>query len=74
MQTGIPFFKSKTFWLNVIAGILTLAGMLTAPDNPFHFGAKSLAIIGTVVAALNIILRLFSTSQPIQGTNSKATG
>lgn len=74
MQTGIPFFKSKTFWLNLAAGIITLAGLLTSPENPFHFGEKGLAIIGAVVAALNIALRLFSTSQPIQGTNSKATG
>ena len=70
MQTGIKFYKSKTFWLNIIMGALTLAGVLTAPDSAFHFGAKGLSIIAGVTTVLNLVLRLFSTSQPIQGTNT----
>ena len=65
-----PFYKSKTIWLNVIAGLLSLAGVLTAPDSPFHLGEKGLAIVAGVTTILNLVLRLFSTKTPIKETNT----
>ena len=69
MQTGIPFYSSKTFWLNLIMAIIAFAGLLTAPDSAFHLGEKGLQFVGGITAALNLILRLFFTSKPIQGTH-----
>lgn len=70
MKKSIPFYQSKTFWLNIIMGGLTLCGVLTAPDSAFHFGAKGLSIIAGITTVLNLALRLFSTSKPIEGTNA----
>ncbi|MDB5199156.1 MAG: hypothetical protein JWO92_1119 [Chitinophagaceae bacterium] len=70
MKKSIPFYQSKTFWLNIIAGALTLAGVLTAPDSSFHLGEKGLSIVAGVTTVLNLALRLFSTSKPIEGTNT----
>lgn len=67
---SIKWYESKTVWLNVIATILMIAGMITAPDSPIHLGAKGLAIVATVTGVLNLILRLFSTSKPVEGTNA----
>lgn len=57
-----PFYESKVFWFNILAGIIAVAGI-------FGFGeykpsADVLEIIGVVVAAINIILR-FITKQPV---------
>lgn len=70
MKKGIPFYQSKTFWLNLIAGLLTAIGILVAPDSPFHLGEKGLSILAGATTVLNLVLRLFSTSKPIQGTNT----
>jgi hypothetical protein len=70
MQTGIPFYKSKTFWVNILAIITAIVGYVSDPSSALHLGQQGMAILGGVTFAINLILRLFFTSQPIQGTNT----
>lgn len=67
---SIKWYESKTVWLNVIAAILLVTGTLTAEDNPLHLGEGGLKLLGSVTVILNLILRLFSTSKPVSGTNA----
>lgn len=63
-------FKSKTFWVNIIAGVLAV---ITLIDPEFlkvfitdeNQQVKILTIIGAVTAVLNIILRSI-TSVPVR--------
>ena len=53
------FWKSKTFWFNVLAGVVTVAAA-------FGYGEQAadptvVAVAGGVVAVINVILRLFFT-------------
>ena len=56
---GKPFFKSKTFWFNVLAIAVLVA-------NSFGFEAFKLDndVATLVVAAVNILLR-FVTREPV---------
>lgn len=60
-------FASKTFWMNLISGLITLIGLIN-PELLSAIGisdpAKFLTIMGSVTALLNIILR-FLTSQAV---------
>ena len=61
------FYESKTVWLNAIVTLLALYDQL-APFIPKEWIPKAAAVVGI----LNIILRVFSTSKPInQPTNRK---
>lgn len=61
------FYESKTVWLNAIVTLLALYDQL-APFIPKEWLPKAAAVVGI----LNIILRVFSTSKPInQPTNRK---
>lgn len=62
-------FKSKTMWLNLITGILSVVALI----NPELLGAfgltaeqqhKILTGVGFLVAVLNMILRM-NTTQPV---------
>lgn len=57
-----PFYESKVFWFNILAGIIAVAGIFGFGD--YKPSADVLEIIGIVVAAINIILR-FITKQPV---------
>lgn len=62
-----PFWQSKTVILNAIVAILAIYDQV-APFIPKEWLPKAAAIVGV----LNIILRVFSTSKPInQPTNRK---
>lgn len=68
-------FKSKTFWVNIIATVLSI---ITLIDDSFikafvkdeNAEVKLLVIIGAVTGALNIILRSL-TSEPVSIVKSK---
>ena len=57
-----PFYTSKTFWFNVLAGVVAVAGVFGygswQPDS------NTVEIIGVIVAAVNIVLR-FVTNQAV---------
>jgi hypothetical protein len=53
-----PWYESKTIWLSVVAGLLSVAMALQTND-------PSVGIFGTIVSVLNVINRLV-TSLPIQ--------
>lgn len=60
-----PFYASKTLWLNVIAGIAAVStafglNLGLDPDT-------QVAIVGGVMAVVNIILRLV-TKAPVSAT------
>ena len=62
---------SKTFWINLIVGALSLLA-LASPDMLTSLGlntTKALTIITTVISVLNIILRLL-TKSAIAGTTA----
>ena len=67
--------KSKTFWVNAIATLLSIATLI---DDSFikvfvqdeHAQIKLLVIIGAITGALNIILRSL-TSEPVSYKKSK---
>ena len=62
-------FNSKTFWVNVIATVLSIITLL---DPSFiavfvadeHYQTKLLVVIGAITGVLNIILRSL-TNQPV---------
>jgi hypothetical protein len=64
---GKTLIASKTFWLNV-ASVLLLVAALFLPGGQFAelLGPKVVEYIGIGVAVLNIVLRVFFTSEPIK--------
>ena len=59
-------FQSKTFWLNIIAGILGVTTMITADDiNKLglseHLAQQILSVIGIVTTILNIVMRAITS-------------
>lgn len=62
MNKGKALLQSKTFWFNLLAGVVAVASIFGfgefEPDN------KVTEIITTVVTIVNIGLRLY-TKQPI---------
>ena len=57
-----PFWKSKTLWVNIIA----IAGILLYNQYGIDLDAETqAAAVTSVLAVINIILRIF-TSQPIK--------
>lgn len=60
---GKDFYKSKTFWANTIAIIVSLTGVFGLDLN---LDAESqTAIVGTIMGVVNIVLR-FTTKEPIK--------
>ena len=62
MEVGKPFWASKTLWANVIAFAAVLAttfGLDLGLD-----GETQLALVGGVMAVVNVVLRLV-TVEPI---------
>jgi hypothetical protein len=59
-----PIYKSKTFWVNLIITIVAILTCLSdfslIKDNP-----ETVALIGTFIGALNIVLRCV-TKEPIK--------
>ena len=59
------WYQSKVFWFNLITGGLAIAAELSQifpiTDHP--------KLYISIIAVGNMILRLFFTSQPIEGTN-----
>jgi hypothetical protein len=50
-----PFYQSKTFWFNLLAGLVAVAGLFGYAE--FKPSADVLQIISVLVAAINIALR-----------------
>ncbi len=62
METGKPFWASKTLWANVVAFVAVLA---TTLGVDLGLDAESqLALVGGIMAVVNIVLR-FVTTEPI---------
>lgn len=62
---GKRLLKSKTFWVNALTGLVSVGTFLMNSEfitsNP-----EVVAVIGTVIAVVNIVLRLV-TKEPIKG-------
>jgi hypothetical protein len=56
------FYESKTFWFNVLAGLVAVAGVFGYAS--FEPSQNTVEIIGVIVAAVNIVLR-FVTKEGI---------
>lgn len=69
MNQTKTIFKSKTFWLNLILGILAIIALID-PTILIAFGIPEasqmqvMQVVGIIAAVLNIILRLI-TGQPV---------
>jgi hypothetical protein len=62
METGKPFWASKTLWANVIAFAAVLA---TTFGVDLGLDAETqLALVGGIMAVVNVVLR-FVTTEPI---------
>lgn len=59
---GKALLQSKVFWFNLLAGIIAIASLFGFGD--FQPDSKTTEVISTVVAIVNIALRLY-TGQPI---------
>ena len=64
------FFASKTVWFNLLTGFLTILALikpdlLQALGLPTASQTQILTAAGTLSSIVNILLRTFSTSQPI---------
>ena len=57
-----PFYESKVFWFNLLAGVVAVAGIFGFAS--FQPSQDVVEIIGVIVAAVNIVLR-FVTKQPV---------
>lgn len=57
-----PWYYSKTLWFNLLAGVVSVAGLFGF--NTFVPDSGTVEIIGVVVAAVNILLR-FITSEKL---------
>lgn len=57
-----PFYQSKTFWFNILAGLVAVAGLFGFGD--FQPSQDVVEIIGVIVAAANLVLR-FVTKVPV---------
>ena len=58
-----PFWQSKTFWVNIIAILVTVTGALG-----FDLGLDAEAQVmwaGTIMGVVNIVLRVFFTDKAI---------
>ena len=57
-----PFWKSKTFWFNVLAVVLLIAGQFGYKD--FKPNEDLLQIVGILIPLFNVVLRKITT-QPV---------
>ena len=57
------WWKSKTIWINALTGIAGVLTAITMPDAGLD--PKTVGIVGSILAALNIVLRLI-TDEPIK--------
>lgn len=70
-------FQSKTFWLNLIVGVLAIIALID-PTILIAFGIPEasqmqvMQVVGVIVAVLNLILRMI-TGQPIALNANKAS-
>ncbi len=62
---GKRLLQSKTVWFNLLTGAVSVITYLTASEL-FTNQPEVVAIGGTIVAVMNIILRLI-TKEPIKG-------
>lgn len=57
------FYESKTFWFNVLYAVISIAGVFGF--STYQADSTTVEIVGVVVAAINIALRLITT-QPVE--------
>ncbi len=62
VEQGKALIKSKTFWFNVLAGVVAIASIFGFGD--FKPSSETTEAIATLTAVVNIFLRL-NTSEPI---------
>ena len=62
IEKGKALFKSKTFWFNVLAGVVAIASLFGFGD--FQPSEQTAEYIATATAIINILLRL-KTAEPI---------
>lgn len=55
MEEQKPIYQSKTFWFNILAGVVALAGLFGFAE--FEPGENAAETIAIVLAAVNLILR-----------------
>ena len=62
MQDSKKFYESKTFWFNILAVVVALAGLFGFAD--FKPDENTLEFIALLLGGVNLILRMY-TSKPI---------
>jgi hypothetical protein len=63
MAASKPFWQSKTVWLNIVLTLIGIATFLAVPKNDPTLSVASIA--AAVAGALNVVLRVWFTDQPI---------
>ena len=58
------FYESKTFWFNILTGIVALAAYFGFAE--FQPSQVTIEIIAVLGSAVNLVLRLFFTSEAIK--------
>jgi len=57
------FYQSKTFWFNLLTGLVVIAGYFGFGD--FQPSQNVVEIIAVIGSAVNLVLRLFFTNEGI---------
>lgn len=60
------WYQSVTVWVNVVSFLTLAAALLNTGDYAALFTPELLKIVGLIVALLNIAVRVFVTTEPIE--------
>lgn len=72
MKLSLKFYESKTFWFNIAAILTFVISALSDADSFLHLGPQGKGVLVLITGVINLALRLFSTSKPIEGSNDTA--
>ena len=64
-EGGKPFWRSKTFWVNLLVGLGALLVFVAGPEWPVALGERTLSLIILGQGVVNILLRMV-TGEPVR--------
>jgi len=58
------WYESKTLWFNILYGVVAIAGLFGFAE--FSPDTNAVEIVGVLIAAINIVLRLLSNKSIVR--------